>query len=205
MEGRIAFSNQKRTRRSRTSGHFKALENLIKCEKRCPRSSLFAMLQVEIICGNVLLVISPKERKILSRDQEPTDEELLAFLDELMPPEKSAILEKSLRERTDLQHRAALLLRKRDSGAHSVGEIWRRRNLSCPSRQTLSSVILGIADPDLEDYVEFHTQVVGCRICQANFKDLQAAQVTDESSEHRQRRYFESSAGLFRSQASNSD
>ncbi|MBT5020268.1 MAG: hypothetical protein HON04_16165 [Planctomicrobium sp.] len=131
---------------------------------------------------------------------QPTDQELLAFLDEMLPTERSAQVEKELRQSRELQHRAALLLRRRDGGGHTLGEIWRRRQLSCLSRETLGTYVLGVADSDEEDYILFHTQVIGCRICQANLRDLQAEQASSEEKTSRQKRYFESSAGLLRSQ-----
>ena len=136
---------------------------------------------------------------------QPTNQELLAYLDEMLPPERSAEIEKELRQSRELQQRAALLLRRRDSGGHSLGEIWRRRSLSCISRESLGTYLLGVADSDEEDYIVFHTQVVGCRVCEANLQDLQAEQASsvendraDKASRHK--RYFESSAGLLRSQ-----
>lgn len=126
------------------------------------------------------------------------DQELLAFLDEMLPPDRSSEIENLLRSRSDLRHRAALLLRRRDSGEHSLGEIWRRRELSCPNREMLGTFLLGVADPAEEDYILFHTQVVGCRICNANLQDLKASQAESADQTSRRQRYFESSAGLLR-------
>lgn len=129
----------------------------------------------------------------------PTDDELLAYLDEMLPVEDSARIEQLLRDRSDLRQRAALLARQRDAGGHSVGEIWRRHRLSCLSRSQLGQFLLGVADADLGQYIQFHTQVIGCRVCQANLDDLQATRRDPEPSAQRRRRYFESSAGLLRS------
>lgn len=128
------------------------------------------------------------------------DEEILAYLDEMLPPQRAAEIEQMLRDRAELRHRAARLVRRRDSGGHTVGEIWRRRQLSCPDRESLGMYVLGVADADLEDYIQFHTQTVGCRICLANLTDLQAANQSDDMGEDRRRRYFESSAGLLHRQ-----
>lgn len=128
-----------------------------------------------------------------------TDEEILAYLDEMLPADRSAEVERLMREQSDLKHRAALLSRRRDSGGHTVGEIWRRRQVSCPSRELLGTYVLGVADPDQEDYILFHIEVVGCRICNANLQDLKSQQSAEDGST-RQKRYFESSAGLLRSQ-----
>ena len=127
-----------------------------------------------------------------------TDEEILAYLDEMLPPERSAEVERLMRDRSELKHRAALLSRRRDSGGHTVGEIWRRRQISCPSREHLGTYLLGVADPDMEDYILFHIEVVGCRICNANLHDLKSQQQSADDGTIRQKRYFESSAGLLR-------
>lgn len=130
----------------------------------------------------------------------PTDAELLAFLDEMLPPERASEIEQQLRDHSQLRQRAALLARRRDQGGHSVGEVWRRQQLSCLSRSQLGSYLLGVGDPDLDDYIEFHVHTIGCRICAANLEDLQAVHSEGQAQQQRQQRYFESSAGLLRSQ-----
>ena len=39
---------------------------------------------------------------------------------------------------TDLAKQLIAIHRRRDAGLHSLGEIWRRHRLSCPSRQELT-------------------------------------------------------------------
>jgi hypothetical protein len=63
-----------------------------------------------------------------------------------------------------------------DRGEHSVGAIWRRERLSCPTREQLGQHLLGAAPPDLGDYIEFHLETVGCPYCLANLDDLKAVQ-----------------------------
>lgn len=127
-----------------------------------------------------------------------TDDELLAFLDELLPVEKAAELEQGLRSSESLRHRLAALIRGRDQGGHSIGDIWRQNRLSCPDRETLGSWLLGVVDDALGGYIQFHLQTIGCRFCNAELDELNAARSTAESSpaSPRRRRYFESSAGL---------
>ena len=133
----------------------------------------------------------------------PTDSELCAYLDEMLPTERASEIEGLLRSRPDLLQRTALLARRRDQGGHSVGEIWRRNRISCPSRSELGTYLLGVADSNLEDYLSFHLGLVGCRVCQANLDDLRALQASGaEEPTGRRQRYFESSAGLLRSQRS---
>ncbi len=85
---------------------------------------------------------------------------------------------------------------RRDSGLHSLGEIWRRHHLSCPTREQLGSYLLGVLADDLGGFVKFHLEVSGCRTCQANLDDLKNRQ-TDEPAavDHRRKKYFQSSAG----------
>lgn len=128
-----------------------------------------------------------------------TDDELLAYLDEGLPVERMAVVEKALRESDVLRRRAAGLARRRDQGAHTVGEIWRRWRLSCPTRKQLGSYLLGVLDPELARYFDFHIRTIGCRYCAANLRDLEASAQTSPETEHRRRKFFQSSAGFLRS------
>lgn len=124
-----------------------------------------------------------------------SDDELLAYLEEQLPVDRSAQLEAALRIDPALQQRAALLIRRRDQGGHTVGEIWRRHRLSCPTRTQLGSWLLGAVDDAWAEYIEFHLQTVGCRLCAANVEDLRQSQSRSPTDERRRQRFFESSAG----------
>ena len=128
-----------------------------------------------------------------------SDDELLAFLDELLPNERASAIEQTLRDSEELRNRLAGLIRRRDQGGHTVGEIWRRYRLTCPDRQTLGSYLLGVLDEPLQQYIQFHLETIGCRLCGATITELEEAQAaeTDHPAERR-RRYFESSAGHLR-------
>ncbi|MCB0047340.1 MAG: hypothetical protein KDD92_18085 [Caldilineaceae bacterium] len=131
----------------------------------------------------------------------PTDAELLAFVEEMLPAQRATAVEQQLRESSELRERAAELIRVRDQGGRTVGEIWRRHRLSCPSRSELSSLVLGVLDSELADYIGFHIEQVGCRVCEANLEDLQEAHAALQQSAppaSRQERIFESSAGILR-------
>lgn len=123
-----------------------------------------------------------------------TDDELLAYLDEQLPVERAAELEGVLRGSAELQQRVALLVRRRDQGGHTVGEIWRREQLSCPTRSELGSWLLGALDDGPTEYIEFHLRSIGCRVCQANLEDLRQSQA-DSGATRRRQKFFESSAG----------
>ena len=91
-------------------------------------------------------------------------------------------------------------MRRRDAGVHSVGEIWRRQRLSCPSREQLGSFLLGALDDGPHaNYITFHLQKIGCRFCQANLEDLRRQQEeTAETVKTRRTKYFQSTAGHLR-------
>jgi hypothetical protein len=127
-----------------------------------------------------------------------SDDELLAFLDEQLPVERASSLETMLRDSSDMRQRLAALIRRRDQGGHTVGEIWRRNRLSCPTRSTLGSHLLGVLDDSLSQYVEFHLKTIGCRMCNAVVTELEDSREPKSANTHRRKRYFESSAGLLR-------
>ena len=124
-----------------------------------------------------------------------TDHELSAYLDELLPVERMTEVEKSLRQSEPLRQRVASLARRRDQGAHSVGGIWRRMRLSCPTRSHLGSYLLDALDPAHHDYIEFHLQTVGCRLCAANLRDLEQRMQSAPETHRRRQKFFQSSAG----------
>ena len=125
-----------------------------------------------------------------------SNDELLAFLDELLPVERASTLEDLLRDSSDMRQRLAVLMRRRDQGGHTVGEIWRRDRLSCPTRATLGSHLLGVLDESLNQYVEFHLETIGCRLCNAVIIELEESRQSQPANNHRRKRYFESSAGM---------
>ena len=128
-----------------------------------------------------------------------SDDELLGWLDEQLPAARLAEIEQAMRTAESLRHRMAALIRKRDQGEHSVGEIWRRNRLSCPDRETLGGWLLESLDGSLMSYIEFHLNTIGCRFCNANLQELETAKVESESVvRQRRQRFFESSAGLLR-------
>jgi len=129
-----------------------------------------------------------------------SDVELAGYLDELLPNDRAVAIEAALRGSASLRQRVAGLIRERDQGGHSIGEIWRRQRLSCPTRSDLGAFLMGVMDPARADYVRFHIHEIGCRLCEANLVDLQAASSkVDQDTEPRRQRFFESSAGRLKS------
>jgi hypothetical protein len=126
-----------------------------------------------------------------------TREHLHSYLDEALSDAETAQIEDALRHSDALRRQLQLVMQERDRGEHSIGAVWRRRRLSCPTREQLGSHLLKALDADLEDYVEFHLKTISCAICLANLADLQALhEESTPSVQSRRRRFFESSAGL---------
>ena len=123
--------------------------------------------------------------------------ELEAYLDESLSAQRLANVEEALREVPGLADQLATVAGQRDAGVHSLGAIWRRQRLSCPSREQLGSFLLGVLDPAHAQYVQFHLDEVGCRYCTASVEDLreQHAAASKQDSETRRNKYFQSSAG----------
>jgi len=108
-----------------------------------------------------------------------------------------AELETALRDDEGLKKQLAAAVGRRDAGVHSLGAIWRRHRLSCPTREQLGSHLLGVLDLGHDDYIRFHLEVVACRTCQASLEDLrdQHSSAEEEVVVKRRTRYFQSSAG----------
>lgn len=129
--------------------------------------------------------------------REPTDAELAAYLEEALPVDEMSRLEQALRDSPELLRRLSGLAAGRDREDHSLAEVWRRRRLSCPARDTLGSYLLGVLAEPQRRYVELHVREVGCRVCQANLVDLSSQQDATAATTRR-KRYFQSSAGMLR-------
>jgi len=125
--------------------------------------------------------------------------ELEAYLDEALPPEEMARIEAALRDNSPLARQLAEIIARRDSGLVSLGAVWRRLRLSCPTRQELGSYLLGVLPDDAAGYVAFHLDVAGCRFCQANLADLRDQQAESPAiAQQRRQKFFQSSAGKLR-------
>lgn len=132
-----------------------------------------------------------------------SDAVLLAYLDEALSSDKMSALEQAIRTDAELRKRIETLVSQRDSGMHSLGDIWRRHRLSCPTREQLGSYLLGAMLEDSSQYIEFHIETIGCRYCQANLDDLRSAQKQSKAAEptasQRRKRFYQSSVGRMQS------
>jgi hypothetical protein len=126
--------------------------------------------------------------------------ELEAFLDESLPGERMAAIEDALRRNVELQERLTAINGRRDAGVHSLGEIWRRHRLSCPSREQLGSYLLGVLPRGAAEYIQFHIETIQCRFCAASIDDLKSLQSSagSEGAQQRRQKYFQSSVGHLR-------
>lgn len=125
-----------------------------------------------------------------------TTAELEAYLEEALTPEEMATIEKAIRAKPDLARQLSEINGRRDAGLHTLGEIWRRHRVSCPTREQLGSHLLGVLAAEHSRYIAFHIELVGCRLCRANLEDLQSRQEESaELTDSRRKKYFQSSAG----------
>jgi hypothetical protein len=134
-----------------------------------------------------------------ARHDAPIDDEALRdYLAETLPADRMARVEKALRDSAELRERLEAVRQGReDGGLHSLGAIWRRSRLTCPSRQQLGSLLLDALDPDLADYLTFHIEVVECPYCAANLADLKGkAEATGPAARSRHARILHSSRHL---------
>ena len=137
------------------------------------------------------------ERHPMPRPLQISDLEL--YLDEALPAEEMARIEQALRTDRPWASGWRRSTPGADGGVHSLGEIWRRHRLSCPTRQQLGSYLLGAISREWDNYVVFHLETIGCRYCQANLADLKRQQAeSSEVVQTRRRKYFQSSAGYLR-------
>lgn len=124
-------------------------------------------------------------------------EHLRAYIDDALTEPELARVEQALRGSEALRAQLKLVMQERDRGDHSIGAIWRRARLSCPTREQLGSYLLEALEPDFQGYAAFHLTAVGCPFCAANLADLEARRrEAAPQAQQRRRRYFQSSAGL---------
>jgi anti-sigma factor RsiW len=123
-------------------------------------------------------------------------EQLHAYLDDALSDAETARIEQALRESEALRRALRQAMQERDRGEHSLGAIWRRERLTCPTREQLGSYLLQVLEENEQDYLDFHLHAIECPYCAANLADLQALQQEPApKARERRRRFFQSSAG----------
>jgi len=131
----------------------------------------------------------------------PIDDLMLReYLADALASGESARVEKALRDSAELRARLEDVRQNRADGQlHTLGAIWNRARLTCPSRQQLGSFLLDALDPELASYLTFHLGVIECPLCQANLADLKVQSQTAavaHASKCRQHRFLQSSQHL---------
>ena len=108
-------------------------------------------------------------------------------------------MEAELRVDQELARQLAGINARRDAGVHTLGEVWRRHRVSCPSREQLGSYLLGALPAEHSEYVTFHIDNVGCRVCLANLDDMKRQRDEEDAVVvTRRTKYFQSSAGYLK-------
>ena len=125
-----------------------------------------------------------------------TREQLHGYLEDALSEAETSRVEQALRESESLRRLLRATMQERDRGEHSIGGIWCRQRLSCPSREQLGSYLLKVLEPAEQEYIEFHLHTVSCSFCMANLADLSSLHKEPAPrAQERRRRFFESSAG----------
>lgn len=133
-------------------------------------------------------------------ENEFTDADLEAYLDEMLDPSDAAEVEQALRDEEALLQRLSHINSRRDAGIHTLGEIWRRNQVGVPSIEEMGNFLLGALGSEQAGYIEFRLKSLKCRYTIAMLRDLEEQQAQGEpsQSETRRRKYFDSSAGLLK-------
>lgn len=127
--------------------------------------------------------------------EEFSQADLEAYLDEGLPPEEMAAIEDAMRNDPDMGHKLVAIHGRRDAGVHTLGEIWRRHRLTCPSREQLTLHLDDKLAGDESKYVHFHLEEIHCRLCVASFEDIRISrQDADAELENRHQRFLDRSS-----------
>lgn len=140
------------------------------------------------------LAVRPASTLVTS---EPTAQELLAYCDEQLAGPLAAVIEQALRDDPQLVNRLSELLRARDQGGMTLGEIWRRQQISCPAEPMWRAFVRGGLSSSLADYLQFHLDTIGCGRCRAVVIAIREQAIGEEESITRSRheRFLKTSIG----------
>ena len=96
------------------------------------------------------------------------------YLHDVLPQTELAAVERALRTDPALQQLLEEVRAEEDRGEHTVGAIWRREHVTCPTRDELGGYVIQALAPERLAYIEFHLKTVDCPFCLANVEDLTA-------------------------------
>ncbi|MGL6075412.1 MAG: hypothetical protein ACRC8S_14750 [Fimbriiglobus sp.] len=129
-----------------------------------------------------------------------TRQQIEQYLHDALPVTEATKIEKAIRDEPALLALVNQVRRESDVGEHSVGAIWRRARLSCPSREHLGMFLEEILDDDHREYIQGHLQLVACHMCRAMLDDLQCLAAEPKAKQvARKKRIVDSSAGILTS------
>lgn len=135
-----------------------------------------------------------------------SDRELEAYLDEGLDPDQARRIEEAMRVDATVVARMSQINRMRDSGIHSLGEIWRQHQVGVPDRSVLGQYLLGVLPTAHADYIRFRLDVLKCPYTAALLADLRNQQAeSNERIERRRGKYYHSSAGLLKNKRRNAE
>ncbi len=128
-----------------------------------------------------------------------SDRELEAYLDEALDAEQARRIEQAMKTDATVIARMSQINRLRDSGVHSLGEIWRYHQIGVPERAVVGQYLLGVLTQEQKDYIDFRLNILKCPFTMALVADLRNQQAESEDrSQKRRGKYYESSAGLLK-------
>jgi len=130
-------------------------------------------------------------------DQAITRTMIEQYLHEALPSDRAAAVEKAIRDQPALLVLVAQIRREGDHGEHSVGAIWRRARLTCPSREELLQHLEDILPADRSEFIDGHIRLTTCHLCMATLDDLKQLKADSKSTrDARRKRIVESTAGV---------
>jgi hypothetical protein len=101
-----------------------------------------------------------------------SDAQLLAYAEERLPMAATLQLEKSLESDEKLKTDLRRVCGQHLTGELSLATIWRDFQVGCLSQDQLAAYVGHQLGGALADYVRFHIDEVGCRICEARLDEL---------------------------------
>src|ERR1041384_4901830 len=96
-------------------------------------------------------VVRNRSRKLPMAMSDITREQLHAYLDDALSDAETAKVEQALRDSEPLRRSLRQAMQERDRGEHSLGAVWRRERLTCPTREQLGSYLLQVLDDAEQD------------------------------------------------------
>lgn len=132
-------------------------------------------------------------------ENEFTNAELEAYLDESIDSTRAAEIELALKKDEDLLARLSQINSRRDAGMHTLGEIWRRNQLGVPTAEQMGNYMLGVLPEGEAKYIDFRIETLKCPFTIALQEDLKARHdESPEQSAERRSKIYNSSAGLLK-------